>query len=327
MKGIKIYTVPVDIKSNISKMKELNIDTAFLGNDASCNRELIHSIKEAGINPFLVFPVFYNPDYLIQNKESWSITQKGEKASESWVQFVCPTNRKYLEYLKKKIIDLAKSMNPYGITLDFIRFFTFWEMVGPSTVSEETNHGCFCDNCIKDFSKHNSLPENLSEIERNMWILREIPETWAEWKQGVILCAAKELIESIHSVRTDLKTAIHIVPWKMGEFNDGLQFIAGQNIEKLSEMTDFLTPMTYAPMCHRKSEWINELVCDLQSNSKVPIIPAIQVSKAYDEEQLSPERFRADLKSAIQHPSKGVLLWSWEALLESPEKLKIFKEI
>jgi len=123
-----------------------------------------------------------------------------------------------------------------------------------------------------------------------------------------------------------LKTAIHIVPWQSGEYDRGLQSIAGQNIEKLSEITDFLTPMTYAPMCRRESEWINELVRDQESFSKAPIIPALQVSKAYDENTVSPERFRADLTSALQYPSKGVLLWSWETLLESPEKYEIFKK-
>ncbi|MGL1893421.1 MAG: hypothetical protein OCD02_17425 [Spirochaetaceae bacterium] len=326
MKGIKIYNVPVDIKEDVSRMLQLNIDTAFLGNEASLNKKLIDSIKEVGIDVFLICPVFYNPEYLRDNEDSWSITQHDKKASESWVQFVCPTNKKYLTYLKNKIIDLAKLMNPYGITLDFIRFFTFWEMIEPSTHSVNISHGCFCDNCIKQFSKHNFIPENLTKIERNKWIIREVPEMWIQWKQRVILSVAKELIKSIHSVSSDLKTAIHIVPWITNEFNDGLKSIVGQNTDKLSKITNYLTPMAYAPMCKRESIWINELVCDLQSHSKVPIIPSIQVSKAYDEEEVTPKRFKLDLESATKYPSKGVLLWSWESLLKSPDKYKIFKE-
>jgi hypothetical protein len=172
-----------------------------------------------------------------------------------------------------------------------------------------------------------ALPTDMSGQSLRNWILEKAPLLWSEWKQQKIFSAAKDLIAAIHSVNPKLKTAIHIVPWMSGEFGNGREEIAGQSIQKLSALTDFLTPMTYGPMCQRGSEWTNILVRDMDLLSSVPIVPAIQVAKAYDEEVVSPERFRADLTSALQNPSGGVLLWSWETLMMSPEKQNIFKEI
>jgi hypothetical protein len=326
MKGVKIYRTPSNMEHDLSLLKKMNIDTVLLGDEASKDQKFIRVLKNSGIETLIVFPVFFNPQYLKNNDNSWSITESGEKASCSWVKFVCPSNKKHLKYQVEKISEIARSFQPDGITLDFMRFFAFWEMIKPETPFDEISHGCFCSTCISDFSNITELPTNITGIELNRWILNNRLNLWSSWKQERISSIAEKLIRAVKKINSELKTAIHIVPWPSFEFNGGIESIFGQNSERLSELCDFLTPMTYAPMCFRDSAWIKRVVTDMQSKSDKPVIPAIQVSKAYDEPPVSSEKFRADLMSALSSPSEGVLLWSWEALKESPDKMQIFEE-
>ena len=57
------------------------------------------------------------------------------------------------------------------------------------------------------------------------------------------------------------------------------------------------------------------------------IIPSIQVNKAYLERELGMEEFEQSLSEALKPPSRGVLFWSWERLVQDPEKLKVLKDI
>jgi len=57
----------------------------------------------------------------------------------------------------------------------------------------------------------------------------------------------------------------------------------------------------------------------------VALLASTQVSEAYINEALSPDEFRAALDEALRPPSVGVVLWSWNALAKSPEKMEILK--
>ena len=326
MRGVKSYIVPKDIQKEIDLMLDLKIDTILLGNEACQNKCYIQSLNEASINTYLIFPVFFNPIYLKNHNNSWARTQSDKIASDSWVQFVCPSNKDHLNYQKNNLVKMVREMNPTGITLDFIRNFAFWEMVKENHAPNDIEHGCFCSNCISEFSKEVALPNGLDSVQLNHWILQNKLDTWSKWKQKQIFRTAEMLIAAVKDINSEIKTAIHIVPWISNEYGNSIETIIGQNIEQLSRLCNFLTPMAYGPMCYRKSDWINHLVRDVQSKSQVQVIPSIQVGKSYDEEPITTERFRADIMSALSPPSSGILLWSWETLNESPGKLQIFKE-
>jgi hypothetical protein len=84
--------------------------------------------------------------------------------------------------------------------------------------------------------------------------------------------------------------------------------------------------MCYAPMCKREPEWINTVVSSHSAESVNPVIPSIQIKKAYEEKPITDEIFEKNLKASLKPPSSGVLLWSWEALMESSSKQNVLKK-
>ncbi|MFX0124308.1 MAG: hypothetical protein ACFFAE_11770 [Candidatus Hodarchaeota archaeon] len=85
---------------------------------------------------FIIFPVFYDPEALERNPELYSITNKGEKAVDEWVKFVCPTRDDYRKSKVEKMKKIVTELDPDGLSLDFNRYFVFWEKIYPRRTIE-----------------------------------------------------------------------------------------------------------------------------------------------------------------------------------------------
>jgi hypothetical protein len=51
------------------------------------------------------------------------------------------------------------------------------------------------------------------------------------------------------------------------------------------------------------------------------------VGKAYLEDEFDLDEFRQTMEAALEAPSSGVVLWSWERLVAEPGKVKLFKDM
>ncbi|MBS0000360.1 MAG: hypothetical protein KFF73_15365, partial [Cyclobacteriaceae bacterium] len=90
---------------------------------------------------------------------------------------------------------------------------------------------------------------------------------------------------------------------------------------------DYLSPMCYSQMVRQSAEWVKDVVRETDLAAPDKVLPSIQVSRAYLDEPFSKEDFHLDLLSALEEPSKGVILWSWETLEMNQEKLEIVKKV
>ncbi len=88
---------------------------------------------------------------------------------------------------------------------------------------------------------------------------------------------------------------------------------------------DFISPMCYHHMVRQSPAWVHDVVADLSAQTHAAILAGTQVSEAYVEKTLAPGEFGAALEEALKAPSIGVVLWSWDALSQSPEKREILK--
>ena len=86
--------------------------------------------------------------------------------------------------------------------------------------------------------------------------------------------------------------------------------------------------MTYHHMVRQTPAWVHDVVEDLSAQAGgVPVLPSIQVAEAYITEPLAAAEFEAALEQALRPPSRGVVLWSWDALSKSPEKQAVWKRL
>jgi uncharacterized lipoprotein YddW (UPF0748 family) len=328
--GVKIYEVD-DGRSKEDLFKEWNtlgINTAFVSKELLADQEFRKLARINSIKLFVILPIFYAPEKLEKNPGLYAVTKDGSRAENDWVKFVCPTREEYKQERKDEIVQLIRDFNPDGISLDFIRFFVFWEKVYPDDTLESLPDTCFDDSCLKKFQaeKGIKIPEDLTSVpEIAVWITANHGQEWADWKCSIITGMVGSIAREARQIKPDILINIHMVPWRENDYGGAQRSIAGQDPEALGTLSDYLSPMCYFHMLKRKPSWVNSVVNDLKERSSAKILPSIQVAKAYLDTEVSPADFREALTEALKPPSSGVVFWSWEALEKSPEKKEIVR--
>jgi len=330
MVGAKIYEHAGSFPALFEAWRETGINTAFVSPALERNPEFRGLARKNGVATYIIFPVFFDADELAKRPDLFAVTDKGVRAEDSWVKFVCPTRR---DFLAKKIEDLktlVKETDPEGVSLDFIRFFVFWEMVYPDRTPESLANSCFDRSCLESFERETRIriPGTLAgtpEIAR--WILATHPREWTEWKCGVIADTVKVLAGEARKIKPGIKINIHTVPWRSDDFGGAIKSVAGQDLARLAPLVDYVSPMCYHHMVKRMPAWVHAVVEDAERVSKAAVLPSIQVQEAYIPGPESPAEFKAALVEALKPPSRGVVFWNWAALAGSAEKREAVKAV
>ena len=310
--------------------RDLDINTVLASETLLSNREFRDLAEKFNITTFVIIPVFFNPEELEKNPDLYAITDAGKRASEEWVQFVCPTREDYREQKISYIKHVIENLDPDGISVDFIRHFVFWEKVYPNRTLDSITNTCFDSHCLEKYQKETgiTIPQEYSAIpEKAAWIKKNHMKSWTEWKCSVITGMIREIAAEAKKSKPDVLINVHAVPWREKDFGGAIKIIAGQDIASLSAYADFISPMCYSHMVKRKPPWINSVVEDMHRRAHRPILPSIQVKEAYLPEKLSAHEFHDALLEALKPPSRGVIFWSWEALDKDPEKKDLIKTV
>lgn len=321
--GVKIYDYEISLPGLFEEWRSLGINAAFVSISLGSNKVFIELAKRNNISTFIIVPIFYNPEELQKKPDLFAITDSGDKAKEEWVCFVCPSREDYRRQRIEYIKNLIRQLNPDGLSLDFIRYFVFWEKIYQDRTLNSIANSCFDSHCLDKFQKDTNIriPQRMSGVsERAKWIIGNHIQEWTNWKCKIITSMVKDLTEEAKKIKPDIIINVHAVPWREDDFGGAIKIIAGQDFAEIAQYTDFLSPMCYSHMLKRKPSWINSVVKDIYSQTNSKIIPSIQVKEAYLKDKLSISEFRKSLAEALKAPSKGVVFWSWEALEKDPEK-------
>jgi len=344
--AVKIYQHQGDLKPLFRRWYDMGINTVFVAPALDERQGFKELAKQFSIKRFLIVPTYFQPEILEKKPKWYSLTNKGQPSSQEWVKFVSPANQTFIDTHLHKIKKLITEHQPDGLSIDFIRHFTYWEKIYPETNVKDIQYGSFDQLSLKNFTVKSAinLPNKLtkaSDIEN--WLLSNHRQAWLQWKTTIITKMASSIISMAKTVNPDLLINMHIVPWRVQDYDNGLIAIIGQDIKKLAKFSDYLQPMTYAHMLKRQPHWIHSVVSDMSiviegsvvkrefvdkdiNENKASILPSIQVNKAYFDHELTLAEFDKSLDNALLPPSAGVVLWSWEQLLKSPKKMQIFKE-
>ena len=326
--GVKTYEKHDSLSSVFETWDRLGINAVFASLELNKDKEFRRLAKKYNMKRFVILPIFYNSDTLSKNNDLYAITKSGEKASQDWVKFVCPSRKNYRKDKITSIKNIVEETSPDGISIDFIRHFVYWEKVYPDDNPETITNTCFCDTCMKYFQKDVdvSIPQRIREPQKRYnWIQENHYSKWVDWKCSLITSMVKEITKESKNIKPDIHVNIHTLPWRQDDFGGALKKVAGQDINELSNYSDYISPMTYSHMLKRPPEWIRKVLTDYSDKSTSKLIPSIQVSKSYLDNELTVNEFKKMLKSATSQNSAGVVLWSWEALSDSQKKKNILK--
>ena len=328
--GVKIYDHDGDLHDLFEEWDRIGINLILASPELAGEGTFMQLARSYSMRVFLIVPTFYEAAALDKDTTLYAITREGQPAVDDWVRFICPNRedfrRSHLEYLRK----LVQEIHPDGISLDFIRYFVYWEKVYPDQIFTNLPQTCFNDACIMKFCREFDivLPDNCRDVTtRAEYILANLEHKWVEFKCASISSYVAEMADAIKSIDPSIEINFHAVPWRSDDFEGGLRRIAGQDLKMIAPYVNFISPMCYAHMVVQPPEWVSSVVLDF--NQQVPtmkILPSIQVNKAYLNTSIDETEFRNNLIESLKPPSAGVIFWSWEALERSPGKVKIIRD-
>lgn len=330
--GVKIYEAAPPFDGLFGEWRDLGVNTAFVSEALLADPDFRARARAAGLMLFLIYPVFQSPEAIQEDPGLAAVTASGAPARDEWVEFVCPTKGEgFLDRRAAHLRDLVAASDPEYVSLDFIRYFVFWEQVAPDRSPESLPQTCFCPDCLGAFERAAGVrisAELSTTAAKAAWILSRQAAAWTDWKCGRIADVVSRFARAAREARPSVKINLHAVPWRRDDFGGAVRSVAGQDLARLAPLVDLVSPMTYHHMVRRTPAWVHDVVADAADLAGgAPVLPSIQVDKAYVDEDLPPAEFRAALEQALRPPSRGVVLWSWAALAGSPEKKAILRSV
>ena len=329
--GAKIYETERELQGLFEEWKTLGISTVFVSEELTSAGGFRALAKKNDTDLFIIFPVFYAPKELAENPDRWATTADGERAKEDWVEFACPSRADFRDRRVDEARGIVKRLRPDGLSIDFIRHFVFWEMVGPDHDPAILPDTCYCVHCLQAFATFLGVPPlSIPPQPRRaaVWIETNAADQWVRFKTETITSMAIEIVEAVRAIDPDILINLHIVPWQRDEYDGAITRVAGQDVAALSEIADYLSPMTYSFMLERPPDWVASVVEDLDEVADCPVLPSIQVSPAYREDEVfSVADFEAALRSALEPPSAGVVFWSWAHIEADGERAAIIGQV
>jgi hypothetical protein len=294
-------------------------------------REFRKLLRDAGIQSYITVPVFLDPDALAKDPSLvgyGSVGNQSKSTQANWLQFVCPVRPDYRKQRIAWFVSLVRELRPDGLSLDFVRYFIYWEAVAPDRRGDSIEKFCFCDYCLRLMTAELGFHFPADAITRQgkaAWVLADHREEWTTWKCEKITSMVRESAAAAKAVQPDLKISLHGIPWMENDYDHGLRVVAGQDLQKLAPYVDIFGPMCYFEMLDRPPEWVHDVVVDyFRLTGKAPL-PSVQASE-FRRDPVAVETIRKHFLAGFESPSAGVNVFEWNSLRNDPQRIAILQE-
>ncbi len=334
--GAKVYHAVRGPQELVQFAKSLGLNSLFIGDELANSLELREQCRAAGLKYFLILRTFNDPEAAKQDPSLVSIARDGNPGRRQDDAMICPSRHDFRRAKLERIKTAIQRLKPDGVTLDYFRFFIYWEAVDPKTGPVDFPAFCFDRACLQDFVHSGSMklrnPSVADTLAKNRSLIDEIwrehREAWYEWRIRRIAKNAQEMTGFIHKEFPGLPIVLHAVPWTRNEFSGARERIVGQDFRLLAPYFDYVSPMAYSALTHRGPGWVEKL--DRELLEEVPaekLLPSIEVGPDGPEFPPVPlAHYEGDLKAALQ-AKPGVVLYHLELLLADPAKQAVTRQL
>ncbi len=324
IRSIFAFDTSIDAEQFASHCREWGVNLAILHPGYFDDMRMTNALHRNGVELWLNVPVFYDPEFLAANPAYYSITSQGRQAIHDWCHFVCPNRPEYIDRLLNKTGPLAERLQPAMLSLDFIRHYVFWELVGLHGSPESIEDGCYCPVCLNAFGK--VVDHIIPSVSPRNYIRTHAQKAWGSWKTQRITDTATRLIAAFRMASPESKIWIKTVPWRSRDLDGAIINSVGQDIPTLGALVDGIAPMAFTHILHQTPHWKNAVLRDVKTLTGKPVISYVQVEKAYRTEEISLQQFKDELKAGLEGDYAGISIFCYEQLLQAPEKIKILKK-
>jgi hypothetical protein len=295
--------------------------------------DLAHSLDMRFIGGIACFSEHGGGNQLLHDRpELWPILETGEKRPlMEWYIGVTPTFDDYNQSRLDAIERIMRDHELDGICLDFIRWPLHWELeLRPG--APKSLQSSFDPHTVGRFLEFANLdkPANLAAVPAvAQWIQTQHRDKWIDFKCQVIADFVGQARERVKTHRPAAQIGTYLVAAP----DDRRAELVGQRVHDLLPVTDFLAPMVYHPVLHRKPAWVVDTIDEIVRLAPGKVQPVLQVDSAEGEEMGSDwgppvpiEEWRQVAYSMVQRQDiMGFVAFTGTALFAN-ERGKILEE-
>ncbi len=334
--GAKVYRAGQNPQQLIDLAQSMGVNALFVSDELARSSEFRAQCAKARLKYFLIVRTFNDPEAATEDATLVSVDRAGKPARRDGDVMICPSRADFRQKKMQRIKADIERLHPDGLTLDYFRYFIYWEGIDPQRGPEDFPAYCFDWSCLHDFlnSTKLHLPTGLPgdsnvvprELSEEIWLHHR--DEWYRWRTHRMAENAREFVEFIHRNSPGLPIVLHAVPWTRDEFDGAREKIVGQDLQLLAPYFDYISPMEYSALTRRGSGWVAEL--NRRLRKEVPaakLLPSIEVGPdGPGFPPLSPARYQSDL-SAARSAAAGVVLYHLELLVGDAQKQAITKRL
>jgi hypothetical protein len=185
------------------------------------------------------------------------------------VQGVCLSQTDFIRERESELREGLATFSPTGVWLDYLTYAGWFETPNP-----DLQESCFCPSCIAAFNEATGV-----DCSDPGEILTDHSEAWHRHKCDRIDSYARRFAGIIRDARPGTLVGLYACPWYPEEFDQALTRIFAQDLHRLAETFDVITPLMYAKKCGRPPECSPEYLetCDAFIPRDTPVAPIVDV--------------------------------------------------
>ena len=154
--GAKVYRQARPSRELVKLAKSLGLNTLFVGDELAASMEFREACRAAGLKYFLIIRTFNDPEAARQDPTLVSVDREGKPARRGDDVMICPSRADFRFRKMRRIRAALQRLKPDGVTLDYFRYFIYWEGVDPQKGPGDFPAFCFDGSCLRFPACHGS---------------------------------------------------------------------------------------------------------------------------------------------------------------------------
>jgi hypothetical protein len=336
------YGSPKTFWEKGKRLADYGINAVFV-HSGSIDEDLVRRARQEGAKVFAEFATFNGNGWLTRREgeqeypieehaDAWPIDASGQRSPrQTWFLGVCPTNQAFVESRLAALKQLITTQRLDGVWLDYMHWHAQFE--DPNPLLPET---CFNESCVSQFRESTQISVKGTKPEE--WardILRNHETSWRSWRTVVLTDFARRCREVIWQHAPQLLVGNFQCAWRDDEYRGARRRILGLDVERLAEVFDVLSPMTYHARSGHPVGWVEQNVKWLSKTLKLKgapderpkIWPIVQAWSDPKGNPVSPEEFEKALRYGTAGGATGVMMFTLGAVAEDEAKLETLKKV
>lgn len=296
------------------------LDQVILAPAQLADGRLAAALRTHGLGLWANLPVFHAPAFLQDHPEHYARTAAGAPAIHGWLHMACPSSEAFLEARLALFAETLRRCEPATVSLDFIRFFVYWEGVALDGDPRAIDDGCFCARCLgaaRRFAGERLVRDEAGRIAPPSW------PAWEAWKQATITASAARVAAVAREGAPHAPLFVKTVPWGADELGRALGRVAGQDLLALARLCDGVIPMAFAHLLRRDAAW-KEAHLRAVERATGREVPSYVQMDAIGEGSIPAAEMEAELAAAVRD-GRAPIVYHYEPLASDPARAALLQ--